>query len=303
MQNRRKGFTLIELLVVIAIIALLIGLLLPALAKARRNAATVKDSQQQREIHRAMLTFANANKEFLPVPGLINRLADPFTGQQTPGAGPEDQSRNTTARLYSSLVSQEYFNTDILVGPTEENPVVQEFLTYNYASYDPTADSYWDENFKCDLDGSNTGKCGSSFYHLALVGQRKTTKWRSTATSNDPILGTRGPWHAANTPNVVTNDYEKSYTLLLHGGDKQWVGNLVFADNHTDIAQTFYPSLVSYEPQEANGQLEKDNIFAHEFTDFAGNGQQSGDCWLQMTKTAPSGAITLITYYKEQLLP
>ena len=81
-MNRRRGFTLIELLVVMAIIALLIGLLLPALAKAQANARSLKDKAQQKEIHQAMLVFANDNEELLPTPGLINRLQDPYTGEQ-----------------------------------------------------------------------------------------------------------------------------------------------------------------------------------------------------------------------------
>ena len=90
-----RGFTLIELLVVIAIIALLVGLLLPALAKAQRNARSMKDSTQIKQIHTAFLTFANVNKGRLPIPGLIDRDPATFmsgvggTGVNMPGVGPE----------------------------------------------------------------------------------------------------------------------------------------------------------------------------------------------------------------------
>jgi len=58
---RRRGFTLIELLVVIAIIALLIGVLLPALGQTRQTAQTLKCLVNMRSMSMAAYLYADAN--------------------------------------------------------------------------------------------------------------------------------------------------------------------------------------------------------------------------------------------------
>jgi prepilin-type N-terminal cleavage/methylation domain-containing protein/prepilin-type processing-associated H-X9-DG protein len=63
-QGARRGFTLIELLVVIAIIALLVGLLLPALRQARDAARTIVCASNARSLATGQLFYANDWKEF-----------------------------------------------------------------------------------------------------------------------------------------------------------------------------------------------------------------------------------------------
>lgn len=249
-MTRKRGFTLIELLVVMAIIALLIGLLLPALAKARATAKLTKDSTQIRGVHQSWLVFAREFEGLFPTPGLIDRL--PFNGVEEPGRGPEDQELNDTARMHSACIMQNYYSSQLIVGPTEPSGRVAVKDDYNYELYDVPTDIYWDDSFEADLASlSNT-----SYASMPIAGDRKQREWKDTLNSAWPIVANRGVREGS----LVDTDYNESITLEIHGS-KQWMGNVCYNDNHVEVSKTFKPEGVSYTD---GGALLADNIFKND---------------------------------------
>src|SRR3954452_12969436 len=65
-ESNRRAFTLVELLVVIGIIAVLIGILLPALNRAREAAKSTACLSNIRQLSVAFVMYANENKGCLP---------------------------------------------------------------------------------------------------------------------------------------------------------------------------------------------------------------------------------------------
>ena len=82
-RTRHKGFTLIELLVVIAIIAIIAGMLMPAIQMARHRARRIQCMNNEKQIGIAMFLFVDDNDGSLPLSANWNTTIRPQANQRS----------------------------------------------------------------------------------------------------------------------------------------------------------------------------------------------------------------------------
>lgn len=144
----RRAFTLIELLVVIAIIAVLIGLLLPAVQKVREAAARLRCSNNLKQIGLAMHNYESANGIFCPGLGPVPFMTGTLAAPVLRGEGRAGSSRATPQVLLLPYIEQAnklaQWNLDFDVnGSTVNSTARTTDIPVYLCPSDPSRESYF----------------------------------------------------------------------------------------------------------------------------------------------------------------
>jgi prepilin-type N-terminal cleavage/methylation domain-containing protein/prepilin-type processing-associated H-X9-DG protein len=275
LSTKNRGFTLIELLVVIAIIALLVGILLPALAKARQSARQIKCATQVRNTVQAMQIWAQSNRDRYPTPSLLD------TNNQTINvAATSSVQKDNTGNILSVLIFNSAISPEICVSPSEVAGNVVVNTTYQNSSpanAAVVANALWDPKFRGAPGGvpngeplsgggreTNQANSNNSYANLVFMVGGRAGRWSNTFSATEAVFGNRGPLYtgqSAGSGGLTVATYpttgwtllaanaagDQSLTLQIHGGRTTWEGNIGYNDGHVTLESRPDPVEVTFQ--------------------------------------------------------
>jgi len=272
---RKKGFTLVELLVVIAIIALLMGILMPALARVRQIAYRMVCGTNLSGIGKAILLYAGDNKEEFPVAGPRGSLWAP-KGAITDWTGglnntQDDAFRGNLATIGSSFyLLIKYADVTVKQYVCKGDVGTKPFKLTDYVS--PTGAAIEDFTKGWDF-GRKPGIYSSYSYHMPYCRGSADAQGLPISTNSDPaspVGADRNPYLDINADwinqtGATTEPGAKTpctyWTTYSEYRDPDKVNNS--AAHQRDGQNVLYADASVRFEKFANAGIDKDNIWQY----------------------------------------